>query len=117
MASEARRGLGELHIGAYHGYNAQILTNFLCRHVLTPNECAAGHAYLSPPLEPSPPNIVTVQPHGVVVVVGLQELHLLWYGLEHGSDPRSPLWCHRLVVFSGGGFRLSGRLGDGRRSG
>ena len=30
--------------------------------------------------------------HGlVVVVVGLQVLHLHWYGLEHRSDPPTPL--------------------------
>ena len=34
----------------------------------------------------------------VVVVVGLQELHQQWYGLEHRSDPFSPLWYHLLVV-------------------
>ena len=33
----------------------------------------------------------------VVVVVGLQESHLLWYGLELGSDPPSPLVYHRLL--------------------
>ena len=27
----------------------------------------------------------------VVVVVGQQDSHLLWYGLELGSDPPSPL--------------------------
>ena len=58
--------------------------------------------------------------------MGLQELHLLWYGLEHGSDPPSPLWYHLLVVGvemgtgfppeTTRGFRLLGRLGDGRRS-
>ena len=34
----------------------------------------------------------------VVVVVGLQESHLLWYGTALGSDPPSPLWYHRSVV-------------------
>ena len=59
----------------------------------------------------------------MVVVVGLQGLHLLWYGLELGSDPPSPLWYHRSVVGVTGfpprktcGFRLPGRSGDGRRS-
>ena len=28
--------------------------------------------------------------YGVVVVVGLQESHLLWYGLQLGWDPPSP---------------------------
>ena len=43
---------------------------------------------------------------GKVVVVGLHELHLLWYGLEHGSDPPSPLWYHRLVVGVENGHRF-----------
>ena len=43
----------------------------------------------------------------VVVVVGLQELHLLWYGLEHRSDPPSPLWYHRSVVGVENGHRFS----------
>ena len=30
--------------------------------------------------------------------MGLQESHLLWYGLEHGLDPPSPLLYHRLAV-------------------
>ena len=42
-----------------------------------------------------------------VVVVGLPESHLLWYGLEHGSDPPSPLWYHRLVVGVENGHRFS----------
>ena len=63
----------------------------------------------------------------VVVVVGRQESHLLWYGRELGSDPPSPLctagWSWG--VKTGMGFlagktccfwRLGGR-GDGRRSG
>ena len=33
-----------------------------------------------------------------VVVVGLKESHLLWYGLEHGLDPPSLPLYHRLVV-------------------
>ena len=41
------------------------------------------------------------------VVVGLQESHLLWYGLELGSDPPSPLWYHRLVVGVENGHRFS----------
>ena len=59
----------------------------------------------------------------VVVVVGLQESQMLWYAPEHGSDPPSQLLYHRLAEgvenghrFSTCGFRLSGRLGDGRRS-
>ena len=43
----------------------------------------------------------------VVVVVGLQESHLLWYGLELGSDPPSPLWYHRSVVGVDNGHRFS----------
>ena len=43
----------------------------------------------------------------VVVVVGLQESHLLWYGLELGSDPPSPLWYHRSVVGVENGHRFS----------
>ena len=27
----------------------------------------------------------------VVVVVGLRDFHLHWYGLERGSDPSTPL--------------------------
>ena len=44
---------------------------------------------------------------GVVVVVGLQKSHLLWYGLEHGSDPPSPLLYHRLAVGVENGHRFS----------
>ena len=43
----------------------------------------------------------------VVVVVGLQESHLLWYGLEDGSDPPSPLLYHRLIVGVENGHRFS----------
>ena len=48
----------------------------------------------------------------VVVVVGLQELHLLWYGLEHGSDPPSPLLYHPLAVGleNGHSFSISENL-------
>ena len=42
-----------------------------------------------------------------MVVVGLQESHLLWYGLELGSDPPSPLWYHRSVVGVENGHRFS----------
>ena len=44
---------------------------------------------------------------GARVVVGLQESHLLWYGLELGSDPPSPLVYHRLVVGDENGHRFS----------
>ena len=43
----------------------------------------------------------------VVVVVGLQESHLLWYGLQHGSDPPSPPLYHRLAVGVENGHRFS----------
>ena len=42
-----------------------------------------------------------------VVVVGLQESHLLWYGLELGSDPPFPRWYHRLVLGVENGHRFS----------
>ena len=43
----------------------------------------------------------------VVVVVGLQDSHLHWYGLEHGSGPPNLLWT--IVPWGGGG----GGDGDG----
>ena len=42
----------------------------------------------------------------MVVVVGLQEWQLLWYGLELGSDPPSSLWYHRSVVGVENGHRF-----------
>ena len=61
------------------------------------------------------------------MVVGLQESHLQWYGLELGSDPPSPLcttvWLWGVKTGTGfparksRGFRqLDGRRGE-RRSG
>ena len=87
-------------------------------------------------LDPPPLNFSPIAHDGlplgvvVVVVVGLQESHLQWYGLELGSDPPSPLcptMYQRLVVGgvkTGTGFparktrgfrQLDGR-GGGRRS-
>ena len=42
-----------------------------------------------------------------MVVVGLQELHQLWYGLEHGSVPPSSLWYHCPVVGVENGHKFS----------
>ena len=41
--------------------------------------------------------------------MGLQELHPLWYGLEHGTDPPSPLLYHRSVVGVENGHGFSAR--------
>ena len=49
----------------------------------------------------------TILPRGWVVVVVLKEFHLLWYGLEHGSDPPSPLCYHHSVVGVENGHKFS----------
>ena len=41
----------------------------------------------------------------MVVVVGLQDVHLQWYGLEHGSGPTTP---YGPPCFGGGGGRENG---------
>ena len=48
----------------------------------------------------------------MVVVVGLQDVHLQWYGLEYGSGPTSP---YGPLCFLGGGGVKTG-TGDQARN-
>ena len=48
----------------------------------------------------------------MVVVVGLQDVHLQWYGLEHGSGPTTP---YGPPCFWGGGGVKTG-TGDQARN-
>ena len=87
----------------------------------------ATSPYLTAPFTLYQHHVPSIRLCGGGVVVGLQESHLLWYGLELGLDPPSPLcttvWSWGAKTGTGfpagktRGFRQLGGRGDGLRSG